>query len=128
MRMNPLNRKAITTVLMVAVCVSALLTIYSVQASRQSFADLHALKQAEGELQRQWAQLLVEQGAWDSLSRIERLARSEFSLSEPKPDQIALVRPASPEHLAQRISDAANPGAYNGSAGGNSLSAGSVNE
>ncbi|WP_344802077.1 cell division protein FtsL [Allohahella marinimesophila] len=108
--MNPLNRKAVTTVLMVAVCVSALLTIYSVQASRQSFSDLHALKQAEGELQRQWAQLLVEQGAWDSLSRIERLARSEFSLSEPKPDQIALVRPASPAQLSQRVSDALNGG------------------
>ncbi|WP_416395761.1 cell division protein FtsL [Allohahella sp. A8] len=125
--MNPLNRKAVTTVLMVAVCLSALLTIYSVQASRQSFSDLHALKQAEGELQRQWAQLLVEQGAWDSLSRIERLARSEFSLSEPKPDQIALVRPASPAELTQRVSDALHGTGLSGSVA-RSIAAGSTNE
>lgn len=117
MKMNPLNRKAVTSVLMVAVCLSALLTIYSVQASRQSFSDLHALRQAEGELQRQWAQLLVEQGAWDSLSRIERLARSEFSLSEPKPDQIALVRPTSPAQLSQRVSDVSGGSELRGSQG-----------
>lgn len=121
-----MTRMTVTGLLLATLCISALLTVYSVQTSRLTFSQLHGLKQAEGELQREWAQLLVEQGAWDSLSRIERLARKEFALGEPQAEQIALVRLTSSRSIAGQSYSSASAALANGMAvittGGSSAS------
>jgi cell division protein FtsL len=60
--------------------------------NRQLFVQLQDLKRQQDELDREYGQLLLEQGTWGTHSRIEDLARSKLNMTIPRSEQIRRVR------------------------------------
>lgn len=60
--------------------------------NRQLFVQLQELKKQRDELDREYGQLLLEQGTWGTHGRIEDLARTKLNMTVPRSDQIRRVR------------------------------------
>jgi cell division protein FtsL len=60
--------------------------------NRQLFVELQELKKQQDELEREYGQLLLEQGTWGTHGRIEELARTKLNMTIPRSDQIRRVR------------------------------------
>ena len=60
--------------------------------NRQQFVQLQELKKQRDELDREYGQLLLEQGTWGTHGRIEDLARTKLNMTVPRSDQIRRVR------------------------------------
>ncbi|MCG2633563.1 MAG: cell division protein FtsL [Gammaproteobacteria bacterium] len=69
--------------LLVAVVASALGVIASKQESRTRFAGLERLRAEQDRLDSEWGQLLLEEAAWATHGRIDRLARQRLGMQEP---------------------------------------------
>ena len=80
-------------VLTMAVMTSSLMLVYSKHQSRKLFVEVQQLKYRIDELDTEWAQLQLEQGAWSEHGRIERIARSRLSMVMPDNDEVVFVRP-----------------------------------
>lgn len=76
----------------VLIMVSALAVIEMRHRNRQVFAELQALQTAHDQLNIEWDQLLLEQGAWSEHRRVENLARTRLGMAAPRPDQIVILR------------------------------------
>lgn len=74
------------------VVISALGVVYVTHVQRMRFNELQALKRQENELQVEWGQLLLEQSAWSTPSRVERIANKQLGLVSPDPAKINLVK------------------------------------
>lgn len=79
---------AVVTVL---ILVSALAVIDMRHRNRQLFVELQSLLSAHDQLNIEWDQLLLEQGAWSEHRRIESLARTRLGMAAPRADQIVIV-------------------------------------
>ena len=60
--------------------------------SRSLFIELQDLRKQKDELDREWGQLLLEQGTWGANGRVEDIARSRLNMVVPASDQIIRVR------------------------------------
>lgn len=78
--------------LLVAVVVSALGVIYSAFLYRQAFNNQQQLFQQRDSLEVEWGQLLLEQSALASHSRIESTVTKRLDMYVPAPDEIVVVR------------------------------------
>lgn len=74
-----------------AVLVSALAVIELRHRNRQLFVELQALTRERDQLNVEWGQLLLEQGAWSEHRRIETIARSQLSMALPSADQTVVI-------------------------------------
>ncbi len=90
-----LKPMAIVAVLIV---VSALAVIEMRHRNRQLFAEMQTLLTARDQLNIEWDQLLLEQGAWSEHRRVENLARTRLGMAAPKSDQIVILRSAGARH------------------------------
>lgn len=86
-----LKNMAITGILLLLVLVSALGVIYSSHLSRQLFSEQAVMNEKTDQLQLEWAQLLLEQSAWSSPTRIETIARDQLGMVMPEAAQIKLI-------------------------------------
>ena len=86
-----LKNLAITGLLLLLVLVSALGVIYSSHLSRQLFSEQAGMNEKTDQLQLEWAQLLLEQSAWSSPTRIETIARDQLGMVMPEAAQIKLI-------------------------------------
>lgn len=77
--------------LFILITASAQGVIYSKHQSRQLFAELQRIQQAQDALHHQWTQLLLEQGTWASYSYIEHHARSNLDMVTPSPADIIVI-------------------------------------
>ena len=68
-------RAIILLALMTAVVCSATAVVYSKHRARASFAELQSLHRERDRLNVEWERLQLEQGAWTTHGRIERVAR-----------------------------------------------------
>ena len=75
-----------------AVALSALLVIYSQHQSRVLFAELQELNRERDALDAEWGMLRLEQGAWATHGRVERLAREELDMVMPGRDDVVILR------------------------------------
>lgn len=76
----------------VLILVSALAVIEMRHRNRQLFAQLQTLQTAHDQLNIEWDQLLLEQGAWSEHRRVENLARTRLGMAAPRADQIVILR------------------------------------
>ncbi|PMR79551.1 cell division protein FtsL [Halomonas urumqiensis] len=83
----------VTLVLIVACLVSALAVITATQQTREQYARLQQLEREQNQLQTEWGQLLLEESAWSSPARVERLAVERLDMRLPDVDEVEVIRP-----------------------------------
>ena len=81
----------VTGMLLLLVVMSAIGVVYSSHLSRQLFAEQAILLERNDQMQLEWAQLLLEQSAWSSPSRVEAVAHDKLSMEVPKTEEIQLI-------------------------------------
>jgi cell division protein FtsL len=81
-----------TLVLLGLMLASAVTVIYVTHLKRHSFSQYQAALQLRDQLDIEWGQLLLEQSAQASHSRVEQLARERLAMKAPEASQIVLVQ------------------------------------
>ena len=74
-----------------ALVLSSVGIIYSKHISRKLFTELQQLQQKRDELHVEWTQLLLEEGAWATHARVDRVARERLNMLMPEPGQIKVI-------------------------------------
>lgn len=77
-----------TLVLLLLVLVTAFGVVLMTYQTRVQFAQLEALRQESQQLEERWGRLLLEESAFSSPSRVERIARDELNMVEPEEEQV----------------------------------------
>ncbi|MDZ7853379.1 MAG: cell division protein FtsL [Halomonas sp.] len=86
--------RLLLVVLLLAACLgSALAVITSSHLTRDQYARLQQLEREQQQLQTEWGQLLLEESAWSSPARIERLAHERLEMRLPDIDEVEVIRP-----------------------------------
>lgn len=80
-------------VLLLACLGSALAVIATSHLTRDQYARLQQLEREHQQLQTEWGQLLLEEGAWSSPARVERLATQRLEMRLPEIDEVEVIRP-----------------------------------
>lgn len=83
----------VVTLLFVLVLSSAIMLVYTKHQSRKLFVELQQLKYEVDDLNTEWGQLQLEQSAWSSHGRIERVARTRLSMVMPESDEVVFIKP-----------------------------------
>jgi cell division protein FtsL len=60
--------------------------------TRDLFIELQGLRRQQDDLDREWGQLLLEQGTSGAHGRVEDLARNRLEMTVPRPEDIVRVR------------------------------------
>jgi len=76
----------------IAVVVTALAVIELRHRNRLLFAELQTVTRERDQLNTEWGQLLLEQGAWSEHRRVEETARVRLGMALPAGDQVVVVR------------------------------------
>lgn len=72
---------------------SAVGVIWSKHRARSLFVELQSLTTERDEINIAWGQLKLEQSAWATHGRVEKMARADLKLVIPKPEEVRLVQP-----------------------------------
>jgi cell division protein FtsL len=84
----------VANVSLVVVCLaSALAVITASHLTRDQYARLQQLEREQNQLQTEWGQLLLEESAWSSPARIERLSVERLEMRLPDVDEVEVIRP-----------------------------------
>lgn len=78
--------------LILATMASAIAVIYSKHESRKLFVELEKLHKQIDEINIEWGRLQLEQSAWSSHGRIEKIAQKKLNMKLPKADEIIYIR------------------------------------
>ena len=84
----------LVTALVLAVLMSAVAVIEAKHESRKRFVALQALEQERDRMNVEWGQLQLEQGAWATNSRVERIANKRLHMVIPEMESIEIVKPS----------------------------------
>lgn len=79
--------------MLLAVLVSAVLVIHSSHACRELYAELQRLEADQWYLQEDYSRLLLEQSAWASHYRVEKVATGELDMQPPVAGELKVVSP-----------------------------------
>lgn len=79
--------------LLVLVMTSALAVVYAKHRGRELFAQLQQLEAQRDRLNIEWGRLQLEQSAWASHSRVEKLARERLDMMVPDPESVVIIKP-----------------------------------
>jgi len=85
------SRLIVLMALTAAVVLSATAVVYSTHRTRALFAELQSLNKARDRLNVEWERLQLEQGAWTTQGRIERLARERLDMRQPSPANVVML-------------------------------------
>ncbi len=91
--MRPTLLLAVNVSLVVVCLTSALAVITASHLTRDQYARLQQLEREQNQLQTEWGQLLLEESAWSSPARIERLAVERLEMRLPDVDEVEVIRP-----------------------------------
>lgn len=80
------------SLLVMLVVASALAVIYSSYEYRRLFHQHQTLVREQDGYRIEWGQLLLEQSAWGSNSRVEKLASDKMEMRAPDPQEIRLIQ------------------------------------
>ena len=78
--------------LAIAVVICALSVIELRHRNRLLFAELQTVTHERDQLNTEWGQLLLEQGAWSEHRRVEETARARLGMALPGGDKMVVVR------------------------------------
>jgi len=87
------RQSVFVVVLAAAVLGSALGAVYTKHESRKRFVQLQALQEEQTRMDVEWGRLQLEQSAWDTHGRIERLAREKLHMRIPEAADVVIIRP-----------------------------------
>lgn len=87
-----MRHKLVFSVLVVSVFVSAIEVVLQRHETRKLFSILQELQAEQNELDREWGQLLLEQGTWGTHGRIEDIARDKLNMTLPEIKEVYRVR------------------------------------
>ncbi len=79
-------------ILFVLVMGSAVGVVYSKHQTRKIFINLQKVYKKIDELDVEWGQLQLEQSAWSSHGRIEKIARKKLHMTLPAADKIIYIK------------------------------------
>ncbi|MCW8955874.1 MAG: cell division protein FtsL [Gammaproteobacteria bacterium] len=82
----------VLALLLVMVIGSALAVIYSRHESRKLFVELQQLHKQVDELNIEWGRLQLEQSAWSSHGRIERIAETRLNMKLPDANEVVYIK------------------------------------
>ncbi len=71
---------------------SAIGIVYTKHQARKTFVKLQSLHKRIDELNVEWGQLQLEQSAWSSHGRIEKIARKKLKMTMPKANEILYIK------------------------------------
>ncbi len=77
---NMLGRVLLVLVLFVANVATGVGIVYSKHSMRKSFIELQALQTSFDELQVEWGRFQLEQSAWATHGRVEKIAREKLNM------------------------------------------------
>jgi cell division protein FtsL len=83
----------LTPLSILAVVASAFLVIRSSHECRQLYATLQGLEAEQWYLQEDYSRLLLEQSAWASHYRVEKVATGELQMHSPAVEELRVVVP-----------------------------------
>lgn len=83
----------LTLVLALACVASAMAIIHTRQESRELFVQLQELSGERDALNIDWGRLQIEQSAYATHARVERIARRDLELERPQTSDIYIVKP-----------------------------------
>ncbi|MCG6656434.1 cell division protein FtsL [Halomonas campisalis] len=86
-------RLLLVAVLVLACLVTATAAVGTSHLTREQYARLQQLERERDQLQTEWGQLLLEESAWSSPARIERLAVERLEMRLPGVDEVEVIRP-----------------------------------
>ncbi|MDR5859591.1 cell division protein FtsL [Halomonas eurihalina] len=92
-RPRPTFKLLLNGVLLGFCLVTALAVIATSHEIRERYARLQQLENEQQQLQTEWGQLLLEESAWSSPSRIERLASQRLEMRLPDVDEVEVIQP-----------------------------------
>lgn len=93
LRLGASPRLLLVALLLAACLGSALAVIATSHLTRDQYARLQQLEREQQQLQTEWGQLLLEESAWSSPARIERLAQERLEMRLPDIDEVEVIRP-----------------------------------
>lgn len=79
------------SLLWLLVLVSALMTIYAVHDTRNKFSELEILRTEQNRLQVERGKYLLEESAYASFGRVEKIATEQLAMKIPSAEQIIVV-------------------------------------
>ncbi len=79
--------------LAVLIIVTSVGVAYSAYRTRQGLSQLQTLEAERDQLEVEWTQLLLEEHAWGSYSRIGAMATAQLHMQSPAPSDVVMVRP-----------------------------------
>ncbi len=89
-----LSPRLLLLLLLVVACLgSALAVITTSHLTREQYGRLQQLEREQQQLQTEWGQLLLEESAWSSPARIERLAMERLEMRLPDVDEVEVIQP-----------------------------------
>ncbi len=83
---------SLIAVLVLAIMGTSIAVIYTRHQTRNLFINLQKLHKQIDELNVEWGQLQLEQSAWSSHGRIEKIARKKLNMKVPKADEIKYIK------------------------------------
>lgn len=72
---------------------TGLAIVATTHMTRVQFAQLQQLEQEKNQLQTEWGQLLLEEGAWSTPARIEQIATERLDMRIPDVNDVEVIRP-----------------------------------
>jgi cell division protein FtsL len=84
-------KRAAEIALGLAVLASAIAVVYAKHEGRKLYVELQALQRERDQLEMEWGQLQIEHSTWSTHARVERLARKEIGMGEPRPEQLRML-------------------------------------
>lgn len=81
----------ITIVLIISNFICAVGVIYTRHINRTNLIELNNLVQEHDSLYQEWTQLVLEQSTLKSYNRIDRLARNNLNMREPKWSETRII-------------------------------------
>ncbi|MGY2461936.1 cell division protein FtsL [Vreelandella sulfidaeris] len=83
----------VITLLFLLCMVSGLGVVVTTHMTRVQFAQLQQLEQEENQLQTEWGQLLLEEGAWSTPARVEKIATERLGMRIPDVHDVEVIQP-----------------------------------
>ena len=82
----------VVSALALAVLISAVGVIEAKHESRKRFVALQALETERDQMNVEWGQLQLEQGAWATHSRVERIANQRLQMVMPETESVVIIK------------------------------------
>ncbi|MCP1314695.1 cell division protein FtsL [Halomonas sp. 707D7] len=92
-KLRPRLWPLVITLLFLACLLTALAVVATTHMTRTQYAHLQRLEQEKSQLQTEWGQLLLEEGAWSTPARIEQIATDRLDMRIPDVNDVEVIRP-----------------------------------